>query len=301
MASLTSAPPAPAIAPRSLVPRTRPRRRGPTTARATAAGLGPGPGPGEWAPGSWRARPAQQIPEYPDRAALEAKERALEASLPLVFAGEVRKLEERLGDAAMGRAFLLQGGDCAESFKDFGANNIRDTFRLMLQMAVVLTFGGQMPTIKVGRMAGQFAKPRSNPTETRDGVTLPSYRGDIINGDAFDEKSRVPDPERLTQAYGQSASTLNLLRGFAHGGFADLQIVTQWNLDFLRHSTQGDRYLELSQRVQDAIGFMAAAGRTPLLASTMTVLRTCFGLVRGLGSWMVLMLNLFVVFQILWV
>ncbi|TKV94867.1 hypothetical protein SEVIR_9G324001v4 [Setaria viridis] len=134
----------------------------------------------------------------------------------------------------------------------------------MLQMAVILTFGGQMPTIKVGRLGGQFAKPRSNPTETRDGVTLPlyTYRGDIINGDTFDEKSRVPDPERLIKAYNQSASTLNLLRGFTHGGFADLQRVTQWNLDFLRHSTQGDRYLELSQRVQDAVGFMAAAGLT---------------------------------------
>jgi len=161
MASLPSAPPAPAIAPRSPVPRTRPRRRGPTTARAAAAGLGPGPG--EWAPGSWRARPARQIPEYPDRPALEAKERALAASPPLVFAGEVRKLEERLGEAAMGRAFLLQGGDCAESFKDFGANNIRDTFRLMLQMAVVLTFGGQMPTIKVVIIPSWSTNHRSPP------------------------------------------------------------------------------------------------------------------------------------------
>ncbi|RCV43749.1 hypothetical protein SETIT_9G318300v2 [Setaria italica] len=224
--SLPTAPPAPPSAPRLLVPQTRPRR-GPTM--------------------------------YPDPAALEATERALETFPPLVFAGEARKLEERLGEA-----FLLQGGDCAESFKEFSANNIRDTFRLMLQMAVILTFGGQMPTIKVGRLGGQFAKPRSNPTETRDGVTLPlyTYRGDIINGDTFDEKSRVPDPERLIKAYNQSASTLNLLRGFTHGGFADLQRVTQWNLDFLRHSTQGDRYLELSQRVQDAVGFMAAAGLT---------------------------------------
>ncbi|KAF8728133.1 hypothetical protein HU200_018716 [Digitaria exilis] len=257
--SLAPAPPAPAHAPRPLFPRTSPRRGRTTTARAAATAAGAG----EWAPGSWRARPARQIPEYPDPAALEAAERALEAFPPLVFAGEARKLEERLGEAAMGRAFLLQGGDCAESFREFSADNIRDTFRLMLQMAVVLTFGGQMPTIKVGRMGGQFAKPRSSPTETRNGITLPSYRGDIINGDAFDEKSRVPDPERLIKAYGQSASTMNLLRGFAHGGFADLQRVTQWNLDFLRHSTQGDRYLELSQRVHDAIGFMVAAGLTP--------------------------------------
>nr|CAB3500126.1 unnamed protein product [Digitaria exilis] len=212
--SLAPAPPAPAHAPRPLFPRTSPRRGRTTTARAAATAAGAG----EWAPGSWRARPARQIPEYPDPAALEAAERALEAFPPLVFAGEARKLEERLGEAAMGRAFLLQGGDCAESFREFSADNIRDTFRLMLQMAVVLTFGGQMPTIKVGRMGGQFAKPRSSPTETRNGITLPSYRGDIINGDAFDEKSRVPDPERLIKAYGQSASTMNLLRGFAHGG-----------------------------------------------------------------------------------
>ncbi|KAB8113724.1 hypothetical protein EE612_052825 [Oryza sativa] len=235
----------------------RRRRRGMITVRAAAAATS------GWEPGSWRARPARQIPEYPDAAALEGAERELASFPPLVFAGEARKLEERLGDAAMGRAFLLQGGDCAESFKEFAANNIRDTFRLMLQMAVVLTFGGQMPTIKVGRMAGQFAKPRSNPTETIDGVTLPSYRGDIINSDGFDEKSRAPDPERLIRAYSQSASTLNLLRGFAHGGYADLQRVTQWNLDFLRNSTQGDRYMELSERVHDAIGFMVAAGLTP--------------------------------------
>nr|CAB3495230.1 unnamed protein product [Digitaria exilis] len=246
MASLAPAQPAPAHAPRPLFPRTSPRRGRTTAARAAATAAGAG----EWAPGSWRARSARQIPEYPDPAALEAAERTLEAFPPLVFAGEARKLEERLGEAAMGRAFLLQGGDCAESFREFSADNIRDTFRLMLQMAVVLTFGGQMPTIKVGRMGGQFAKPRSSPTETRNGIALPSYRGDIINGDAFDEKSRVPDPERLIKAYGQSASTMNLLRGFAHGGFADLQRVTQWNLDFLRHSTQGDRYLT---RVSDKL------------------------------------------------
>ncbi|KAG0550198.1 hypothetical protein BDA96_01G318800 [Sorghum bicolor] len=258
MAPLATAPPPTPHAPRSLVPRVRPRR-GLTAVRAASQGRTTD----GWTPGSWRARPARQIPEYPDTAALEATERTLAEFPPLVFTGEVRKLEERLGEAAMGRAFLLQGGDCAESFREFNAQKIRDTFRLILQMAVVLTFGGQMPTIKVGRMGGQFAKPRSNPTETVDGVTLPSYRGDIINDQAFDEKSRVPDPERLIRAYTQSASTLNLLRAFAHGGFADLQRVTQWNLDFLRHSTQGDRYLELSQRVHEAIGFMVAAGLTP--------------------------------------
>ncbi|KAL5232473.1 hypothetical protein ABZP36_031249 [Zizania latifolia] len=233
---------------------SRPRlRRGTSVRAAVAASSG-------WEPDSWRAQPARQIPEYPDAAALEEAERALASFPPLVFAGEARKLEERLAEAAMGRAFLLQGGDCAESFKEFGANNIRDTFRLMLQMAVVLTFGGQMPTIKVGRMAGQFAKPRSNPTETIDGVTLPSYRGDIINSDVFDEKSRVPDPERLIRAYSQSASTLNLLRGFANGGYADLQRVTQWNLDFLRDSTQGDRVDSISGLYYDCSAHMLWVG-----------------------------------------
>ncbi|CAN6325028.1 unnamed protein product [Urochloa humidicola] len=162
----------------------------------------------------------------------------------------------------MGRAFLLQGGDCAESFKEFSSNNIRDTFRVLLQMSAVLMFGAQMPVIKVGRMAGQFAKPRSEPFEVRDGVKLPSYRGDNINGEAFDEKSRVPDPERMIRAYAQSASTLNLLRAFATGGYAAMQRVTQWNLDFTEHSEQGDRYRELAHRVDEALGFMSAAGLT---------------------------------------
>ncbi|KAM3403375.1 hypothetical protein ACQJBY_006861 [Aegilops geniculata] len=225
-----------------------PRRRGtgPSVRASSSAAAAVTSG---WAPDSWRARPARQIPEYPDAAALGEAERTLASFPPLVFAGEARTLEERLGEAAMGRAFLLQGGDCAESFKEFGANNIRDTFRLMLQM----------PIIKVGRMAGQFAKPRSNPIETRDGVTLPSYQGDIINNDDFDEKSRAPNPQRLIRAYSQSASTLNLLRAFAHGGFADLQRVTEWNLDFLRHSTQGDR------------GFMTPSGSCLLLVCLLSI------------------------------
>ncbi|XP_078442680.1 phospho-2-dehydro-3-deoxyheptonate aldolase 1, chloroplastic-like [Wolffia australiana] len=224
-----------------------------------------------WSTESWKSKRAFQLPTYPDQDALESVLRSLESYPPLVFAGEARRLEERLADAALGKAFLLQGGDCAESFKEFNGNNIRDTFRVLLQMAVVLTFGGQMPIIKVGRMAGQFAKPRSDNSEIRDGVELPAYRGDNINGDAFNEKSRIPDPQRLLKAYSQSAGTLNLLRAFATGGYASIQRVTQWNLDFLQHSEQGDRYMELAQRVDEAIGFMTAAGLTPehpLMTST---------------------------------
>nr|XP_009397657.1 PREDICTED: phospho-2-dehydro-3-deoxyheptonate aldolase 1, chloroplastic-like [Musa acuminata subsp. malaccensis] len=224
-----------------------------------------------WAPGSWKSKRALQIPAYTNQEELESVLRSLETYPPLVFAGEARRLEERLAEAAVGKAFLLQGGDCAESFKEFNANNIRDTFRVLLQMGVVLTFGGQMPIIKVGRMAGQFAKPRSEPFETKDGVKLPSYQGDNINSDIFDEKSREPDPKRLLKAYSQSAGTLNLLRAFATGGYASIQRVTQWNLDFVEHSEQGDRYMELAQRVDDAIGFMVAAGLTanhPIMATT---------------------------------
>jgi 3-deoxy-7-phosphoheptulonate synthase len=225
----------------------------------------------KWVPDAWKAKKALQLPEYPDEAELESVLKTMEAYPPLVFAGEVRSLEERLGEAALGKAFLLQGGDCAESFKEFSANNIRDTFRILLQMSVVLSFGGQLPVIKVGRMAGQFAKPRSDPYEERDGVKLPSYKGDNINGDTFDEKSRVPDPHRLIRAYCQSASTLNLLRAFATGGYAAMQRVTQWNLDFVEHSEQGDRYQELAHRVDEALGFMEAAGLTmdhPLMSTT---------------------------------
>nr|CAB3500615.1 unnamed protein product [Digitaria exilis] len=207
--------------------------------------------PAKWAVDSWRSKKALQLPEYPNQAELEAVLKTIEAFPPIVFAGEARHLEERLADAAMGRAFLLQGGDCAESFKEFNSNNIRDTFRVLLQMSAVLMFGAQMPVIKVGRMAGQFAKPRSEPFEVRDGVKLPSYRGDNINGEAFDEKSRVPDPQRMIRAYAQSAATLNLLRAFATGGYAAMQRVTQWNLDFTEHSEQGDR---LEQRTRQLDG-----------------------------------------------
>ncbi|XP_064992254.1 phospho-2-dehydro-3-deoxyheptonate aldolase 2, chloroplastic-like [Musa acuminata AAA Group] len=225
----------------------------------------------KWAVDSWKAKKALQLPEYPDEKELSEVLRTIESFPPIVFAGEARHLEERLADAAVGRAFLLQGGDCAESFKEFNANNIRDTFRVLLQMGAVLMFGGQMPVVRVGRMAGQFAKPRSEPLEERDGVKLPSYRGDNVNGDAFDAKSRVPDPQRMIRAYTQSAATLNLLRAFATGGYAAMQRVTQWNLDFTEHSEQGDRYQELAHRVDDALGFMAAAGLTmdhPIMTTT---------------------------------
>lgn len=227
--------------------------------------------PAKWNPDSWKSKSALQIPDYPDKDQLESVLKTLESYPPIVFAGEARKLKERLGEAARGDAFLLQGGDCAESFKEFKTDNIRDTFRLLLQMSVVLMFGGQMPVIKVGRMAGQFAKPRSDSFEEKDGIKLPSYRGDNINGDAFDEKSRIPDPNRMIQAYTQSVSTLNILRAFATGGYAAMQRVNQWNLDFTEHSEQGDRYRELAHRVDEAMGFMAAAGLTidhPIMTTT---------------------------------
>lgn len=227
--------------------------------------------PGKWSVDSWKTKKALQLPEYPNEDELEAVLKTIECFPPLVFAGEARSLEERLADAAMGNAFLLQGGDCAESFKEFNANYIRDTFRILLQMSAVLMFGGQMPVIKVGRMAGQFAKPRSEPFEEKDGVKLPSYKGDNVNGDAFDEKSRIPDPERMIRAYCQAAATLNLLRAFATGGYAAMQRITQWNLDFVENSEQGDRYQELAHRVDEALGFMDAAGLTvdhPIMSTT---------------------------------
>ncbi|KAM1143089.1 hypothetical protein FF1_032087 [Malus domestica] len=219
-------------------------------------------GPSAWALDSWKSKQAHQLPVYPDPDELRDVLTTLETFPPIVFAGEARRLETWLGKAAVGEAFLLQGGDCAESFKEFNANNIRDTFRVFLQMAITLIYGAQMPVIKVGRMAGQFAKPRSEPFEVRDGVKLPSYRGDNINGDAFDEKSRIPDPQRLLRAYLQSVGTLNLLRAFATGGYAAMQRVSDWNLDFVEHSEQGNRYMELAQRVDEAIGFLDAAGAT---------------------------------------
>ncbi len=217
-----------------------------------------------WTPASWRTRPAKHVPtDYPDAQALARAEDRLRAMPPLVFAGEARRLKTLLGDVARGEAFLLQGGDCAESFKEFHADAIRDTFRLILQMAVVLTFSGGKPVVKVGRVAGQFAKPRSEPTETQGGVTLPSYRGDIVNGQDFDPESRIPDPERLLKAYGQMSSTLNLLRAFAGGGYADLNNIHGWTLGFVQGSPLGARYRELTDKISEALTFMAAVGVTP--------------------------------------
>ena len=217
-----------------------------------------------WTPSDWRQLPAKHIPEdYPDSAALAAVEEKLKRFPPLVFAGEARRLKQRLGEVAAGEAFLLQGGDCAESFKEFHPDNIRDTFRVILQMAVVLTFAASKPVVKVGRIAGQFGKPRSSPIETIDGVTLPSYRGDNINGMDFTPESRVPDPERLTQAYSQSAATLNLLRAFSQGGYANLSNVHRWMLGFVDRSPQGERYEQLADQISKSLDFMKACGVTP--------------------------------------
>jgi 3-deoxy-7-phosphoheptulonate synthase len=200
------------------------------------------------------------VPEYPDAQALADVEKQLATFPPLVFAGEARALKRKLASVANGDAFLLQGGDCAESFAEHGANNIRDFFRVFLQMAVVLTFAGSSPVIKVGRVAGQFAKPRSSSTEKRDGIELPSYRGDIINGNDFTEEARRPDPRRQVEAYRQSAATLNLLRAFAQGGYANLASVHQWMLGFVKDSPQSRRYNELADRISEALGFMRAIG-----------------------------------------
>jgi len=202
------------------------------------------------------------VPGYADEAALERDEGILRNYPPLVFAGEARRLQERLAAVANGKAFLLLGGDCAESFAEFHPNNIRDMFKVLLQMAVVLTFGGGVPVVKVGRMAGQFAKPRSSDVEKQGEVTLPSYRGDIINGIEFDAAAREPDPARLIQAYSQSAATLNLLRAFAQGGYADLHRVHAWNQDFVADSPQGERYRELADRLTETLNFMEACGLT---------------------------------------
>ncbi|WP_300378692.1 class II 3-deoxy-7-phosphoheptulonate synthase [Henriciella sp.] len=216
-----------------------------------------------WTPDSWRSKPAKHIPEdYPDAAALRDVESRLKDFPPLVFAGEVRRLKQNLSTVAAGEAFLLQGGDCAESFKEFSADNIRDTLRVMLQMAVVLTFAASKPVVKVGRLAGQFGKPRSSATETIDDVTLPSYRGDNINGMDFTPDARMPNPERLIQSYSQSASTLNLVRAFSQGGYADLANVHQWMLGFVDRSPQGERYKALADRITDALSFMEACGVT---------------------------------------
>lgn len=216
-----------------------------------------------WQPNSWRDQPIKQVPDYPDAEKLAGVEARLAAMPPLVFAGEAQSLKRQLGEVAEGRAFLLQGGDCAESFAEFSANNIRDSFKVILQMAVVLTFGASMPVVKVGRVAGQFAKPRSSPMEAVDGIELPSYRGDMINAMPFTEKDRVPDPKRLLRVYEQSAATLNLLRAFAQGGLADLTKVHSWVTEFLSGTPQADRFQELAGRIEESLNFMRACGITP--------------------------------------
>ncbi|KXF76977.1 phospho-2-dehydro-3-deoxyheptonate aldolase [Paramesorhizobium deserti] len=215
-----------------------------------------------WTPQSWRGKPIKQVPFYPDAQALADVESRLRSYPPLVFAGEARKLTRQLGEVADGRAFLLQGGDCAESFAEHGADNIRDFFRVFLQMAVVLTFGASQPVVKVGRIAGQFAKPRSSDVEIKDGVELPAYRGDIINGIDFEAASRIPDPNRQDMAYRQSAATLNLLRAFAQGGYANLENVHQWMLGFVGNSPQGERYEALAKRISETMDFMRSIGIT---------------------------------------
>ncbi|MGR3437104.1 3-deoxy-7-phosphoheptulonate synthase class II [Thalassococcus profundi] len=213
----------------------------------------------EWQKTTWRTKPRVQMPDYTDTAALNAVEAQLAKYPPLVFAGEARKLKTALGAASRGEAFLLQGGDCAESFQQFSANGIRDTFKVMLQMAMVLTFGAKVPVVKVGRMAGQFAKPRSAPTEVVNGQELPSYRGDIINELAFTPEARIPDPQKMLQAYTQAAATLNLLRAFSTGGYADVHQVHAWTLGFTDRE-EAEKYREMASRISDTLDFMKAAG-----------------------------------------
>ncbi|MCV2881104.1 class II 3-deoxy-7-phosphoheptulonate synthase [Actibacterium sp. XHP0104] len=215
----------------------------------------------KWQKSDWRTKPRVQMPDYLDQDALNAVEAQLAKYPPLVFAGEARALKAKLAAASRGEAFLLQGGDCAESFAEFGADTIRDTFKVLLQMAVVLTFGAKVPVIKVGRMAGQFAKPRSAATETIGGVELPSYRGDIVNGFDFTAEARVPDPQRMLQAYTQAAASLNLLRAFSKGGFADIHRVHSWTLGFTDRD-EAEKYREMAERISDTLDFMSAAGVT---------------------------------------
>jgi len=225
-----------------------------------------------WTPTSWREKPIVQVPDYPDAAKLAEVEDALSRVPPLVFAGEARSLRKSLGEVAEGNAFALMGGDCAESFAEFHPDNIRDTFRVILQMAFVLTFGAAMPIVKVGRLAGQFAKPRSAPTETQGDVTLDSYRGDMVNAMPFTSEDRTPDPERLMRVYNQSAATLNLLRAFSQGGYADLHKVHEWTLGFISDSPEAERYQDMADRLDETLGFMAACGltadKTPQLRET---------------------------------
>ncbi len=216
-----------------------------------------------WTPDSWRQAEARQMPAWPDAAKAAAVEAEMKSFPPLVFAGEARELKSQLSEVVFGRAFLLQGGDCAESFAEFHPNNIRDTFRVLLQMAVTLTFASHMPVVKVGRMAGQFAKPRSSDVEEMGGVSLPSYRGDIVNDINFEAAARMPDPERQKRAYMQAAATLNLLRAFATGGYANLHQVHKWNLDFVARSPWAERYAEVASRIGEALSFMEACGISP--------------------------------------
>ncbi len=226
----------------------------------------------QWTPASWRNKPIAQHPEYSDKAALEQAEKSLAKFPPLVFAEEIRALKKQLADVSEGKGFLLQGGDCAESFSDFSAQGIRDMFKVFLQMSIVLTYAARLPVTKVGRIAGQFAKPRSSNVERRDGVELPSYRGDIINSTGFTKQDRAADPNRMLQAYHQSASTLNLLRAFAKGGMADLHRVNQWNQSFLEDNPLRDKYEQLATNIQDALAFMEVIGinsaNTPSLHET---------------------------------
>jgi 3-deoxy-7-phosphoheptulonate synthase len=217
----------------------------------------------QWSPDSWRSKPMEQAPVFPDGAALADVERQLSTFPPLVFAGEARKLKALLAKASKGEAFLFQGGDCAESFAEHAADNIRDFFRVFLQMAVVMTFGAALPVVKVGRVAGQFAKPRSEPMETKGGVALPSYRGDIVNDIGFTAAARIPDPVRQLMAYRQSAATLNLIRAFASGGYANLENAHRWMLGFIKDSPQSARYQELAHRITETLGFMRAIGLDP--------------------------------------
>ena len=213
-----------------------------------------------WKPDSWKNFELKHLPEYSDLSVLDNVTDQLKDFPPLVFAGEVRSLNKALAQVAEGKGYILQGGDCAESFAEFNANNIRDTFRVILQMAIILTAGTNLPVVKIGRMAGQFAKPRSSAVENQNGVELPSYKGDIINGIQFDEKSRIPNPKRILKAYSQSASTLNLLRAFAAGGFADLKHVQSWNMGFVKSGPQGERYRDLANQIQANLDFMEALG-----------------------------------------
>jgi 3-deoxy-7-phosphoheptulonate synthase len=222
----------------------------------------------DWTKSSWRNKPRIQMPDYPDQAALQAVETELSRYPVLVFAGEARRLKKHLAAAGRGDAFLLQGGDCAESFEQFSSDMIRDTFKVMLQMAIVLTHGAKVPVIKLGRMAGQFAKPRSAPTEVVDGVELPSYRGDIINELDFTPEARIPDPRKMLRAYTQAAATLNLIRAFSTGGYADVHQVHGWTLGFTDNE-KAEKYREIANRISDTLDFMAAAGVTSETAHTL--------------------------------